>query len=211
MADQRDSEFGFSMASPPPGAAPAGAPPTQPSNAPGARPATKWPLVIGVIAIVLGALQVLNAAMSPLGLLITEQMEQIAPGAAAQAEVMRHWTAWIILTAVVGLILGSFQVVWAIMMVRRRSACRRLAFAWAWLALLSAIVQAAMMYPMQLEMFEAMESGGQFRSPMPPGFGPLMAVLTAVMTLVMGAALPVFVLIWLRRRRIREEVQAWAG
>jgi len=178
------------------------APPTMPDpNATGRR-ALAWPTVIGVIAIVFGVGGLLGSIGGVVwqALLLAGNLEawgvQDADGAEAYA------VPGLVLQAVAVLIPGAL-LVGGVLLVRRRRAAVRWLVTWAIVKLLHGAAAVVMGYLVQQAMLASMGAGPA---------GPSRAFVNGVMlasftvTAVWITALPVFVLLWFTRPRVRADV-----
>ncbi len=145
------------------------------------------------------------------GLFIMKRMFDLMPKEAAVVkDSIEQSQAWLIVSSLVMLILSVLLLVIGIGVLRRRRRIVRLIRVWAVLMILYIPVTAAFQYRMQQTQFELMaqQSGGA--PPMPSGVPMVISAFSIVVTLVLGWALPVFLLIWFRRSRIRTEWMGWS-
>lgn len=184
---------------------PAYLPPTPPT-APGAVlepvPVTKWPKVLGVISIILGVLGALGAVWGVVGMTVMSGFMQSAPPEVlAQLEQMKGWT---IAASILSFPVCLLLLATGIGLVSRRQWSITTAKIWAVLKMLLVVFSMGMTWQMQ---------GASFRSnPAMAGGGNMVTVIQAVSMifgLAWGWALPVFMLIWLSRTKIKTETAAW--
>ena len=87
-------------------------PPMAPGPIPQAHPTSRWPKVIGIIAIVLGSLGALVGCVGRFGPRFTDMIKEVAegqPGTAAtvvQLELAAEWATWTIVQSICGLAVG---------------------------------------------------------------------------------------------------------
>lgn len=173
------------------------APPTSPDPSAVARRKITWPTVVGIIAIVFAA----GGLMTGLGGVVSWLFaETWRPGSGASAAHYRP--VMIPLSAVHGLLAGLL-LAGGIGLIRQRRWAVRVLLTWAWLRVVEGVVNAVVQAMMQREMFQ--QAGAQ--SPgMPAPFVHVMTVVSFVFALAWAAALPVFLLIWFRGRRVRGDI-----
>ncbi|MHC4946862.1 MAG: hypothetical protein ACYTG1_01175 [Planctomycetota bacterium] len=198
-------------------------PPAPP--APPVRPVGgTWPTVLGVIGIVFGALgmvggflyAVIFACVDWLTATLAEMLKN-SPRAdvqLAQLEAMaRHDTIGIVSSLVWG-VLGCLLLAAGIAVMRRRAWGATGLVAWSILKMAHGLFSAWFGYIMTIDQFTAMEQAAAASSAPgpPPGMFGLMARMGGVVVvfqLLWLWALPVFLLVWLSRRTIREQVRNW--
>lgn len=196
------------------------APPVQAGIVP-VRPTT-WPMVIGVIAIVIGGIGILsNGCGGLLGPLIQSQMAGMFPQGSnpmldIQVTIGKKYLWFQIGNALTLTALGILLIAAGVGIIRRRSWARRSALAWAWLRIVVCIPASYVGYMIAMETMQALanasNSGAAGAPPMPGGFMMLFQVFGAVGVVIgtaMVCACPVFTLIWFNRRTIRVEVAQW--
>lgn len=199
--------------------------PPRPPQHPGELPAQQsaWPSVIGIIMIVLGSLGV---AMYACGGVFTVLMPalmgaaassgaQSDPILAAQTDVTQRYLVWNLVNSIVLLALGIMLLTAGIGLLRRRAWSVGLGRGWAIGRIAWTIPATYMGYRVAIETFAAMEKASQESGqPMPPFFGVMMqggSIVGSAVGAIFVCALPVFVLIWFARGRVRSEVATWAG
>jgi hypothetical protein len=191
---------------------PPAAPPTQPLYAQLLPPRSGWPGVIGTIAIVIGALGIIGGLWGLLGPLMTSKMAQfVPPEQRTGLDVAQRWQAWTYVLSTFATLLAVLLLVAGIRLVRRRASAPGTCRAWAVLKMLLVVLQAIMTALIQRDTFAAMEKMGSLS---PTGLSAssyisIAASASAVAVIVWGWALPVFLLIWLARSKIREEMATW--
>jgi hypothetical protein len=200
-------------------------PPATPPTAPGPLPVytapSKWPTVIGVIAIVFGVFGALGGvwgALSPLfiDMVFGSTATPLPPQAAAQLEIQREWAGWTVGLSIAGGLLAVLLLIAGIGLTMRRAWCAGTARTWAWLKIAFAFVNTYVAYRVATETMPLAlkAAGGTATAPaLPPAavaaFTDVVAVISVVFGLAWGLALPVFVLIWFGRSKIRAEMSTW--
>jgi len=170
---------------------------------------SKWPTVIGVIAIVLGAgaglMGCAGLAMLPFYGQIMEGMGTIDPRLIeAQRESMPITVPLGILTA-----LAAFLLLFAgIATLCRRVSCRRLSLIWAPIKIVLTLANSVASYSPMVTSFE-LGGGARGATGIPTDAAQVIVAIIVVITVLWGWALPVFMLIWFSRGHIREEVDSW--
>ncbi len=189
-----------------------GAPPTAPpamNYAPAGPPESSWPKVLGVIMIVFGAL---GALFSCSIFVVPYVMEQLAkmmpPGQEVAVEALEHWAGWMMTDGILSLVLAVLCMIAGAGLMQRKRWAIRLSLAWAVMKLMLVVAEAVFQYKMSSEQMEA-------AAQQDPGMGAMsdsmqnVAGITAACTVLLLWALPLFILIWLGRAKIKEETSRW--
>lgn len=183
---------------------------------------TTWPMVIGIISIVIGVGGLfMYGCFSPVAIFGTlamrDKMEAAgatAPGLEMQKDMFDAIEAYLPLTLAnyaVYAVLGVLLLVTGVAMIRRRPVARPLALNWAWLKIVASGFGAVVGWITQKANVQAIASPDGTGA-MSAGMGSMMeafAIAAVVGTLLFALALPVFMLVWFTRRTIREEVRGW--
>jgi len=183
----------------------ANAPPTQPAPLRSVPPS--WPDVIGIIAIVFGALGAIGGVWGLISPLFMKMLASILPKAQS-AMMHKVWTdLWpvMILHGLATLTLGIMLLAAGVGLRRRRPWSLPLTRRWAYAKLVVVVLGSILGIIMQREQMAA-QSGPA----LPPRVMQAMVVAGAAVGLAWGAALPVFMLVWLARDRIRRHTAKWA-
>jgi hypothetical protein len=184
------------------------------------EPASSWPKVIGILSIVYASLGLLAVTCGGSWMLLLPMMPKFMGGGTSAPTVLLATT---IGSSLVGICLGILLMSGGIKLVRyRREGVKRLKtwaiarLAWAIVAMGLAIVtmptQIQFQREMQKQQMEAINSGG---GPA-PAFGMpseeqqwTMAIISTVVIGVLTLVYPLFLGVFLSRRRITDEVQRW--
>lgn len=200
------------------------APPTTQGEI-GRRPA-QWPGVVGIVGIVLailGMLKGLWTAGSPLlfGALAGGYDAGAGddPVSAELAAIDRlQWVS--VVDGLLGVLVWMWGLVVFVGVLKRRRWSLRQMTAWAWVKIALGVLSVASGVVVQRLVMGAMTAaaakatpggaagGGAFGAN-DPFMMMVVVVLGAVVSLVLACAWPVFLLIWSRRRSVREEVATW--
>jgi len=168
---------------------------------------SSWPTAIGTIAIVLGAGGVLLGVYSALAPVIFKSIGQLVPSEATLAAVQAYapWSVplYVLSTLAAGLLLAV-----GVGLVQRRCWSVRAARLWAWVRILIVAALSVLTYSMSRDQMTAMAE--EPRSPMPAWLAEVMPAISVASVIAWGWAFPVFLLIWLARRRIRSEASQWS-
>jgi len=193
------------------------APPVQPSVPFGQPVPSSWPRPIGIVSLVFGVLGMLGGLFAVIGAVVGPK---IASAFAEMGHVgmvtdqMRDHLVWAISSAGVGFGLAVMLCVAGIGIIRRRHRGVRWAKVWAWFKMVSAVGNAVFGYGLQVEALEAMrhQNPGAFSATPVLGrfFGPGFAIFGSFVGVLWGCALPLFLLIWFKRKRIAEDVSTWS-
>ena len=88
------------------------APPTEPNFAPQFEKKSSWPVIIGIIAIVLGSLGALGALVSAAGsLFMPSLLSNLAPEQQTGLEIMEQWKGWTMASTALSCGLGVLLLV----------------------------------------------------------------------------------------------------
>jgi len=178
-----------------------------------------WPTPIGIIAIVFGGAA---ALASVIGIFTNSAMSGLLSELGVDKDFMeRHWAA-ATLMPILAAVLGTLLLISGILLIMRRRVASSLMLVWAVAKIAFVIVQAPLNMAMQKEMMPRMMeqqkkiieasskgSGQKIEAPDMSGIMDVAAGVGAVVGVVWGMALPVFLLIWFSRRKIREDMASW--
>ena len=190
----------------------AGAIPPKPSS---------WPMVVGIIAIILGAGGILaygcGGLIGNVGMVFVSNWMRstgvVDPVQQAQMEVLRDYLAWNIVNSLFSTGLSILLLIAGIGLVRRRSSSMRVSIVWAILRMLWALPASVMGYAVAVAQFDAMErAAAESGDSLPAGiFGIMQAfgIVGVVLGLLWACAFPIFTLIWFSRRKIKAEIAQW--
>lgn len=183
------------------------APPTSPGYIPPAPP--QWPGVLGVIAIVFGTLGALSALGSFASYLLLPMFQKLA-GNAPGMQAAFGYKNWNLALGVVGLLAGGLLISAGIKLRARSPVAMTQVMWWSVIRMVMAVVQAVVASLAQWNTIQSMNSSQS--GAMPPAavaIQKMLVPLTGAGTLLWGWALPIFMLVWFRRAKIRKEVSSW--
>ena len=193
-------------------------PPTLPGQLPvSQQTSAHWSKPIGIIATVLGALGILGGGgglltpffMSLMSELMREVVPKGQPTGMEALEALEQWSGWLITCSLLAIVIAAMLLAAGIGMLRHRRWAVRLGIYWATVKILFVVVQAAFNVPMQKEQLAAM--GQMPNTPQLSGsFASAMTILTVIIGVAWGWALPVFLLIWFSRRKVKDDIAGWA-
>jgi hypothetical protein len=197
------------------------APPTVPGEleSPTRRRSSTWPVVIGIIAVIVGSLGALTnlwGAVAPFfmhaftGVVASMPNNGQAQDPGAMFEAMSEYRYWMLATSGFAVVLSIWLLITGILLMARHRAAWRLSVTWACLKLVAVVAAVMVTYVVQRAQFEAMNTNPN--SPAPAMFGKMtsiMAIGTSCVVLVWGWAFPIFILIWFYLRPIRTETADW--
>lgn len=186
------------------------APPVRPTGPPIPARRSDWPGVLGVIAIVLASLGILGACW---GIAASLLLDAAFPGSflfgVGAPVTTAAWQVWLALSQAATGIVAGLLLAAGIGLVRRRRWGVRASCCWAILKMIVVVLWTAVSYGAQQAQFRqtALSNPGM---PVPPTGLVTIAMLVGVgFTILWGWALPVFMLIWFSRGRIKNEVAEW--
>ena len=191
---------------------------TPPTDA-GAIPPRKttWPMVLGIIAIILGSLATLRGCMgigssAIFGLFASAMPEE-------QAEMMEATKAFaplIMISSGLTMAIAIILLIGGIGLTKRNPRSPKTCKIWAGLKMVLVVYGSIVTFlstQAQMEAMQRMLEEDPNTAGMIPGFfGTLMAIVGPVIlvfAIVWGWALPVFMLIWFSRRKIKDEIAQW--
>jgi hypothetical protein len=167
-------------------------------------------LVIGIIAIVFGACAALAGLwgmVSPL--LVGAMYDAMPPGVnTAQMKVAQEWTAYTVPLAGLTTLAAVLLLIAGVGLTMRKAWSPRLCISWAVLKMLIVLVNAGLGVVMMREVFSAMEDDPAMAG-VPAGLMGGVAIGASAVGVIWGWALPVFMLIWFSRRKIKGQVAEW--
>ncbi len=186
------------------------APPTVPGPlGDGTQSGSLWPSVLGILAVVVGALGTLGglwAAAAPFAsALFVRAIGGGAPAFVLDPMDRARW--WLMAIGLGEAGLAALLLAAGILLLRRRRRTIPLCRTWAALKLALTVVSTGMSYVIQ-EQTMAMVQSTTAPMSMPMTSMPL---VQACLGLAWGWALPVVLLVWLARPSIRDEVAGWPG
>ena len=182
------------------------APPTQPG--PIATPVARssWATVIGTIAIVFGSLGSLQGVLGILSPLTTAFFRPFM--FAGQAEAIEQSTVWNVGSGVAGLVIAVLLLVGGIRIVGRHRGAVVVLRGWAVAKILFILITTVVGYQLVQSQMEAFQNNPNLAGPGAPVFKTVGAI-GMVFGVVFLCSLPVFVLIWFSRSKIKDEVAGW--
>ncbi len=195
--------------SPDPFNTPPGPPPLSSRVYPGAKPPA-WPLVVGIIATVLGGLGILGGLVGLATPWFTGLMRNFAPpGQRATFEVIERWMPWSIAGAAINLCLAIALLTAGILLIRRRRAGATATRVWAVVKIPWEAAYAFVQYLMLQDQHEILNNDYPGMRDMMTGFMNTAQVAGLVISALVFMAFPVFVLAWFSREKIRDHVETW--
>ncbi len=185
------------------------APPTQPGAIAAPVKRSTWPMVIGILAIVLGGGGFLTGAWGAISSVIFEKFMASIPQQRAMLTVMQEWRAWNVASSLLTATAGVLLLIAGISLVMKRPRARKIITTWALIKIVAVVFTSILTVKVQEDMFAAMRQDPNM-PPMGGTFYAAMGVFGMAVGLLWGWAFPIFVLIWFRRKKIKSEVAGWA-
>jgi len=193
-------------------APPALAPPTTPGAIPAKRRPSAWPDVIGIIAIVIGALGMLSGLLMILQALFADWMTSNAWANASDAEAMREitarWMPWNLTISIVRFGNAILLVVLGAALMKRRPVVARLIVIYCIVQIIAGVaggITTGLVHSevrAQTTQAQAMRAGATWTL----FFGGPGA---ACFSILWSVAFPVFLIIWFGRASVRSEARGW--
>ncbi len=167
-----------------------------------------WPMVLAIISLVFGIMSLLGACINIGSVTFGNALWEVIPDddATALDAALAESSAFVISSSIVWLLLSIALLVGAGGLMRRKHWGVKTCVVW---AVLKIVYELAVIYPaieMQSQQLQLMAEEG------PPEMAKFMQVFMVVgilLGLAIGVALPIFLLIWFRRPRIKEEIAGW--
>ncbi len=177
-------------------------------------PKPKWPTVVGIISICLGALGLLSGAWS---LVRGGKYRQFSASGAGQVDyrsVFDSLPAWVgqlqMVNQAANVVMAAMLLVGGIMLLKHVPAGRLLHLLYAALAIPSCIVAGVLVdYIMRGMQSEVFSQSPHAPPPELTGMAVGITRFAAFAGVLLGMAYPTFLLIWLNRKRVREHVKSW--
>ncbi len=177
---------------------------------------SRWHKTLGIIAIVFGALGCAQAAIAPFSLIITKnQMEKFVAQGSDQMSVdayLEQLSTISIQGSIAAAVLGIALLSGGIMLLKRKPKASILLQIWAVAKMLvGSYTTYASMSLTKLQMSIMTSSGalGDDGGATLNQFTAVAVKVGAVVGLIWLAALPIFLLIWLNRAKIKEDIRSW--
>lgn len=185
------------------------APPIQPGTIAAPARLSNWPSVVGTIAIVLGAGGILLNVWTGLAPLLIRWFQPfMLPG---QVQAMNDWLTWTLATTLVAAALAVLLFIGGIRLVRRSQSAPGILRVWAVLRMLGGLFATIVAALAQQAQFQAIQSSSSAVAlPMGSSLGHLMLFLGLAFGLAWAWAMPVFVLVWFARGKIKSDVAGWS-
>ncbi|MBX3357177.1 MAG: hypothetical protein KF745_01995 [Phycisphaeraceae bacterium] len=183
------------------------APPTRAGALPARR--TVWPSVVGIVALVIGALGVLMNAWGVLMMLVPAVSPGMSSVNNATMQAFETYAPLLLPCYLAGVVLAVTLGVSGVGLLQRRRWGARLVWGWGWVKILQTVAASIGAALMQRAQMVGMVSSTPVPAGMPAGMPDVVMVLTLIMSMAWGLALPVFVLVWLSLRTIREQTATW--
>ena len=189
-------------------------PPPLPKPRVSSRDPVPWHMPIGTVTIILGVLGVLwggiriaQAYMGDLGSPATgEEFD-----AEALEAVVEKWQPVAVLTGAIYIPVGLILLAGGILLLKRRPLCVPVIRVWAILKLVSIGVNGYFQFLIASDQMAVMFSEGALGSDLPvvKSISDATVVVVLVLSIIWMSLLPVFLLYWFARARIRTEIATW--
>lgn len=200
---------------PPPVALPAASPsaastpPMQPTGMVTGSVPTSWPTVVGILAIVFGGFGVLISAWGAVYPFVVERFAETFPPTQAQMiQQFDGWSGWSQAIAILSFLLAGLLIFGGISVVKRRHRAVSVLFIWSMLKIVLIFASVGVQLSLQGQVLD--QAVAQLQ-PVPGGRAIMVSSMrgTIACSAIFQLAGPVFLLVWFRRRVIKEEVATW--
>ncbi len=172
-----------------------------------------WPKVIGIIAVILGGLGILGGGWALIMPFFMDLMMGLMPKGQVPGieslQMLKDWQGWLAVSSLLMIGLATLLLFVGIGLLKRRRWAVRLGVWWSILKVLFVVAQNVVGLSMQEAQMEALSEQMSNIPGMSSGFISAMAVMGMIVGIAWGWALPVFLLIWFSRAKIKEEVAGW--
>lgn len=192
-------------------------PPPFPTSAQLPAPGSKWPKMLGIIAVIFGAGGIFHSVVGPVSMfLVKKQMQAFVDQGADQVKVEEYLakiTTHTYQSSAAGLFLAIILLTGGILLLRRRRACSPTLQVWAVLKIIVGgliVFKSAALSRAQMGIImshEALGSGKE--AEMITTFASYGMWIGLFFGLVWLAVLPVFFLIWFNRENTKRDMAAW--
>jgi hypothetical protein len=177
-----------------------------PVNQAATEQAAVWPMTIGVLGITFSTFGIMGGCVTIAApWIIRAFAEKMPEKDRATLTMFDQWTSWIVIDAVAWLVLSIAMVIACINLMRHRGSSRSLILIWAILKIGYSLGDSVLSYVMATSAFSQSENA----SPAPGGFLGLVGISGAVLNFLFYAALPVVMIIWFSRTKIKSEMATW--
>lgn len=193
-------------------------PPVTPHTTPHAMPpplkGTAWPKVLGIICIIFGVFGSLGGCIGMFTPLMLEPLSAMMPPEQREPyrATMEEWMTASIAISIIAFVLAVTLTIGGIQLLKKRKTAIPLLRVWAAAKMVLVVVNAFIAYRIQEDQFALMQEAGTSAQNMPPGmdnFMNIVMIFSSIFGVLWGWALPVFLLIWLSRRTIQDQIKGW--
>lgn len=194
-------------------------PPPIGATAPGAAPTPKWPKIIGIIAIIFGSGGLLSGVIGPLSMLMVRtQMEGFVKQGADQTKVDDYLARLAQITyssAIANALIGIILLTGGILILRHRRTGSPTLQTWSFLKIVVGglfLFKSVSLSRLQMEIMmssNAMGGAGSAEAQMIGSITSYAVWAGMAFGFLWLAALPVFVLIWFNRAKVKQDIRAW--
>lgn len=179
--------------------------------APLAKPPSNWPKVLGILMIVFGSLGALGNCWGVAVPFVMPFFRNMMPkGQPDVFEIFDDWQIWIVGNAVISLVLSTLLIILGVGLLKRRHWTVGICPYWSIVKILVVISEATLQYKMNVDQMQTISQQTPGMPGINPGVSSAIGIFSFVVTLLWGCTLPVFLLIWFKRSKIRTETAAWA-
>ncbi|MDF1825176.1 MAG: hypothetical protein P1U68_11070 [Verrucomicrobiales bacterium] len=189
-------------------------PPIDPSLTPPQE--VKWPKTLGIIALVIGILGLLQVAVAPISLIfLKQQMAILVEQGVNEEKVETFMTAMKATTIQSAIALGAIAIlltVGGVLLLKRKPLSAAIISVWAILKILIGgyfSMRSLSMTKMQLDITMSMGDVQGKDAEMISRITEYATYAGAVFAILWIAALPVFFLIWFNRQPVKNEIKTW--
>ncbi len=183
------------------------APPTQPGTITAPQRPPNWPAVIGIIAIVFGCFGILGGCAGILSPFTTQMFSGFMP--AGQQEALEQSVALNVIYGIGGLFVATVLLLGGIRLRARRRQALLLIRTWAVVKPVLSVGGAVLGYQSMQHQMEAMQNDPNVAA-MGTGILSTFGLVGMVIGLLWTCALPIFMLTWFSREKIKSDTEGWS-
>lgn len=174
---------------------------------------SKWPAVLGIFCIVVGAGGVLIHGWGVIQNLWMPQWFSGIPEQAAFTAVMKKWAVPMAVSSATSGMLAALLIVGGVQLFRKRAGARGLLLSWAVVRVIQGVGAAIAMGLMQEEQMRVTMTSASGQGGPPAAVNVAIGSATGVVTVTLyslwAIALPAFVIVWMMLPRVRREMSSW--
>jgi hypothetical protein len=186
-------------------------PPVEPGSVHQSPPDTRWPKVIGIICIIFGVLGALGGICGIFGSTISPLTQAGQPEEVRVA--LDKWSGISVALAIVGMAVAILLLIGGIKLVNRQPKAVSLLRTWAVIKIIVGVISGIVQVYIQRQTMAGIAGQTGPNAPGPEFDGMMVGMMyvIGILSILWLLALPVFLLIWFNRPKIKSEVATWSN